>query len=149
MEMRVAAALEFKDYEMFLPTYKERRSWSDRIKVIELPLFSGYVFCRLRHGCEALAITTPGVRRIVGFGGKICPIQDEEIEVIRKLISSGDPLPAPYIKVGQKVEVTNGPFAGVMGIISRIKNKDFVTHFKSRKKMTQWFYNRPFVTRIA
>jgi hypothetical protein len=42
----VSATLRGKGYEEFLPLYRARRRWSDRIKQVELPLFSGYLFCR-------------------------------------------------------------------------------------------------------
>ncbi len=34
-------------YESLLPVYRSRRVWSDRIKALKVPLFPGYVFCRL------------------------------------------------------------------------------------------------------
>ena len=45
-EKCVEAHLEAKGYEVFLPTCASRHRWSDRIKTLQLPLFSGYVFCR-------------------------------------------------------------------------------------------------------
>lgn len=30
--------------EEFLPLYQVRRRWSDRVKVVDVPLFDGYVF---------------------------------------------------------------------------------------------------------
>jgi transcription antitermination factor NusG len=122
MESKVALGLQARQYEIFAPTYKERRTWSDRSKTLELPLFPGYIFCRLADENIGLAVSTPGVRRIVGFGGKLCPIQDEELETIRKLAILGDSIPVPYATLGEKVEITEGPLAGIVGVITRLKS---------------------------
>src|SRR5215510_12741287 len=45
-ESGVARNLAKKGYEAFLPTYKKKRHWSDRTKIVELALFPGYLFCR-------------------------------------------------------------------------------------------------------
>jgi transcription antitermination factor NusG len=123
-EAKVACLLGYKGYQHFLPTYKSRRTWSDRSKTLELPMFPGYVFCRtvdkIVHG---LVLATPGVIRVVGFNGKPYPIADEEIDAIRKAVLSPDALPCPYLKVGQRVRITDGPMAGVTGILTQIKNR--------------------------
>lgn len=38
-----------------------RRQWSDRIKEIEAPLFTGNVFCRLNTEVPWAIVSTPGV----------------------------------------------------------------------------------------
>ena len=45
-EQKVLQHLEYKGYETFVPTYKSKRRWKDRAKVVALPLFLSYVFCR-------------------------------------------------------------------------------------------------------
>jgi transcription antitermination factor NusG len=123
-EAKVACLLGYKGYQHVLPTYRSRRTWSDRIKTIELPIFPGYVFCktedRIVHG---LVLSTPGVIRVVGFNGRPYPISDQEIDAIRKAVLSPDAAPCPYLKVGQRVRITNGPMAGVIGILAQVKNR--------------------------
>lgn len=48
-----ARHLAQRGYDVFLPCSRERRRWSDRIKVVERALFAGYVFCRLAQTCSA------------------------------------------------------------------------------------------------
>ncbi|MGA9886725.1 MAG: transcription termination/antitermination NusG family protein, partial [Candidatus Acidiferrales bacterium] len=45
-EASVAQQLNGQGYERFLPLYKVRKRWSDRIKEVNAPLFPGYLFCR-------------------------------------------------------------------------------------------------------
>jgi hypothetical protein len=67
-EKRVASLFDYKRYEWFLPLYGGRRRWSDRIKLMELPLFPGYVFCRFARCARLPVLKTPSVLRIVGTG---------------------------------------------------------------------------------
>lgn len=123
-EMRVATLLECKGYESFFPKHKVRRKWSDRIKTLEMPLFPGYVFCRSQGRTEGLIISTPYVARIVSFSGRPSPIDDQEIEALRKMESSGaQPEPCSYPQIGERVQVKEGPLSGITGILVQIRNR--------------------------
>lgn len=122
-EQKVATVLGYKGFEPFFPTYKSRRRWSDRIKILTLPLFSGYIFCRSKRPISAL-LATPGVIRIVSFGGKPCPVADEEIATLRAMVATGaDPRPFPYLTTGQRVRIIReGSLFGIVGILTKTKN---------------------------
>src|SRR5262245_65794889 len=79
-EWMVAANLRNRGYEPFLPTYKSKRRWSDRIKTLELPLFPGYLFCRFDVQTRLPILTTPGGSFIVGGGKTPQPIDVAESE---------------------------------------------------------------------
>src|ERR1700760_4448993 len=81
--------LRNKGYEEFVPVYSEKRKWSDREKKIDMPLFTGYVFCRLDPEVRSPIVTTPGVIRIVGNSKGIARIDDAEIAVIQAAIRAG------------------------------------------------------------
>src|SRR5438309_7600393 len=68
-EKVVAMHLRGKGYEEYLPTFKSRRQWSDRVKEIELPLFPGYIFCKLDATNRLPVLVIPGVISVVSFGG--------------------------------------------------------------------------------
>jgi transcription antitermination factor NusG len=122
-EQRVVQHLEYKGYEAFLPTYRSKRRWKDRIKVLELPLFPNYVFCRTLSGSTGMVLTIPGAIRMVGIAGRPSVIPDDEIEAIQRISSSGRPAaPHPYICAGKKVLIAAGPLAGIVGILSQIRN---------------------------
>jgi transcription antitermination factor NusG len=122
-EKAVAAALQAKRLEGFLPLYRTRHKWSDRIKELKLPLFAGYVFCRFHAGQKAAVLSTPGVRSIVSFGHKPVPLENSEIEAILSMIASGLPVgPWPFLSVGQRVRIESGPLRGVEGILVQVKD---------------------------
>ena len=117
-EKSVTSALEHKLYDAFLPFYRVRRQWSDRVRQIELPLFPRYVFCRFHTGTKLPVLQVPGVLGIVGFGGVAVPVEDEEISALREVLQTGLPAqPHPYLKAGQKVRIESGPLSGVCGIL--------------------------------
>lgn len=122
LEQTVSKALEMKGFDSFVPTYKEPRSWSDRVKLLDLPLFPGYVFWRMDGDRTLPALTTPGVKSIVSFGRVPAPIPDSEIQSVRRFISSDLTIkPWPFLRVGQMVRVEKGPLAGVDGTLSEFK----------------------------
>jgi transcription antitermination factor NusG len=122
-ERAVAGALKVKDLEEFLPLYRDRRRWSDRIKELELPLFPGYVFCRFDPCRKASVLATPGVRSVVSFGRTPVPLAESEIESIRAMIASGLPVgPWPFLNTGQTVRIEHGPLCGLEGILVQLKD---------------------------
>lgn len=124
-EKKVALMLEHKGFRQFLPTYKARRKWSDRVKMIDLPLFPGYVFCRTQRSSIGSTLGTPSIYRVVSFGGKPYPVPEEEITALQCVVSSKrDICSYPYLTVGRRVQVKTGPLAGIRGFIAQVKNRD-------------------------
>jgi len=128
-EKPVRGILENKGYELFLPLYKSRRPWSDRIKEVEVPLFPGYLFCRLSLEQRTLPVlTTPGVRQIVGIGKRPTPIPDSEIAAVEAIVKSKLlAQPHPFLRAGQYVRLRYGPLEGLEGfLIASRKNCRFI-----------------------
>lgn len=124
-EKVAARVLAYKQLEVFLPLYKARRKWQDRIKEISLPLFPGYLFVREGQERWLPILTTPGVCHIVSCGGRPAVIPSSEIEGIRRIVESTLRVePHPFLKSGDWVRVKYGPIAGVEGILLRKKNVD-------------------------
>jgi transcription antitermination factor NusG len=117
-ENLASTTLRGKGYDEFLPLYRSRRSWSDRVKELELPLFPGYIFCRFDiHDRMLPILTTPGVVSIVGAGKTPVAVSDEEIATIQAIVRSGlAAQPWPCLTVGARVLIEHGPLAGVEGI---------------------------------
>jgi transcription antitermination factor NusG len=122
-EKSVSVALRAKGYEEYLPLYQHNSRWTDRFKILERPLFPGYVFCRLDPTFRRPLLTVPGVNGIVGFGRAFAPIEDSEIEAVRRVVLAGLPaMRGPFLASGQRVRIRSGPLDGVEGVLTRIKN---------------------------
>lgn len=126
-EYLIAQVLHNKGFEEFVPRYKAKSQWSDRTVAVELPLFPGYIFCRLDPAARLPILITEGVIRIVGVGKAPSPIADSEIEAVRLAVSSGFPVqPHSYLAIGSRILIKEGPLAGVEGILTGQKNRYFV-----------------------
>jgi transcription antitermination factor NusG len=123
-ERLVSEALRGKGYEQFLPLHRERHQWSDRIAVVEVPLFAGYVFCRFDVRQRLPILTTPGVQLVVSTGQTPEPIDEEEISSLRILAASRlDLCPWPFVQVGQRIRIVGGALAGAEGLVLSVKSQ--------------------------
>jgi len=124
-EKFVESALIEKGIESFTPTVVLRKRWSDRIKFIEQPLFKSYCFAKFSLEDKITVVSQPGVANIVHFKNQYIPIQDSVIDSLRILIKSKVKIdPHPYLKIGDKIAVKEGPLKGVEGYIIEKRNKN-------------------------
>jgi transcription antitermination factor NusG len=117
-ELSAATALTHRGFEPYCPTQKERRRYSDRMKLVDAAVFSGYVFCQFDIHNKLPIIRSPGVEYIVGFANGPTPVPDKEIVSIRRMINAGAAATC-YLARGQRVRVMRGPLEGVEGILVR------------------------------
>ena len=119
-EKRVRDQLATKAVDVFLPTIGRWSHWKDRKKKIDWPLFPGYCFARIEPDDRLAVLKCDGVVSIIGTNGVPTPIPDVEIESVRQLVDSELSYdPCPLIKEGERVKVTHGPLAGVVGRLVR------------------------------
>src|SRR4051812_39190107 len=74
--------LQYKGYRYLAPTQLVKKKLSDRTKIVERPLFPGYLFCRLNVNDRLPVLITPGVLSIVSLGKEPAPIPEHEIDAI-------------------------------------------------------------------
>jgi transcription antitermination factor NusG len=123
-EKIVSTIARYKGFEEFLPLYHSRRRWSDRFKSVELPLFPGYVFCRANPQFRLPLLTIPGVLSFVGIGKVPAPIDQAEIAAIQRAIGAGlRAEPYPFLEVGQRVRLAEGPLAGLEGFLVEVRKQ--------------------------
>jgi transcription antitermination factor NusG len=97
--------------------------WSDRKKKVQEPLFRGYVFVKSDLRNRLSILQTDGIVRFVGVRNQPSPIPEHEVNWIRILANHPDALQREeYMSVGQTVRIIAGPFRGLEGFISRVKD---------------------------
>lgn len=122
-EKRVSALLLDREIETVLPLYKVGRQWKNRAPVVlEVPLFPCYLFVNISREARGSVLGVPGVLSIVGSPSEPWPLRSSEIEALRLGTKMGVVEPHPYLKIGEKVRITNGPMSGMEGILTRKKN---------------------------
>jgi transcription antitermination factor NusG len=122
-EKRVDQQLEIREIEHYLPLYRTQRKWSDGSRVtLDLPLFPGYIFVRIQRAQRVRVLEVPGVLAIVGgTGGEPASLPASEIAALRAGLSERNAQPHPLLKVGQRARIRSGAFAGMEGVVQRMK----------------------------
>jgi transcription antitermination factor NusG len=125
-EQRVVRELSARNFEIYLPVFRELHRWKDRNKLIERPLFPGYVFVHMIDSAPSrLAIfKIDGVVRILGQGDRIEAVAEEEIDALRRLLNiTGRCLAHPLLREGAWVRVKSGALKGLEGLLVGLKNR--------------------------
>jgi transcription antitermination factor NusG len=124
-ERTATVLLTAKGFQYSLPLFcKQRKRWSDRYKTVEMPLFPGYIFCRFDLSQRAMVLATRGVLHVVSCGGVPVPVDPIEIVAVQAIAESGFPAePWPYLEAGQRVEMVDGPLAGVSGMVCEQRSR--------------------------
>jgi transcriptional antiterminator RfaH len=124
-EKQVQRQLELMGIEAYVPLKKEYHRWSDRVKLVDVPLIPSYVFVRPNPTQYLKMFTVNGIVNVVKFHGRVAYIRDEEIELLKKaekcdevvLISNEE------YKENDEVEIVEGMFAGYKGRVVDNGNK--------------------------
>lgn len=126
-ESCTADLLSSKGYQTFLPTFKRLRRGPAKSSEMQSPLFPGYLFCRF-NVCDRLPVlVTPGVISVVARGRIPVPIEESEIEAIRRMVSTGMRIePCSYLEVGQRVRIEEGALCGIEGVLTGFKGSQWI-----------------------
>ena len=128
-EKKVALVLSIKGFEVFLPTYRATRQWSDRVKEIELPLIPGYLFCRFRSSDLLRVVSTASVLSGCGADPHPVPVSEFEMARIRRVLTSGFPIEpwpdqvAGWEMAGRMVCIDQGRLCDVSGVLLEEGNR--------------------------
>jgi transcriptional antiterminator NusG len=118
-EKVVAQRLAQLNITHYLPLVNRVRIWADRRKTVEMPLFNGYIFVSPDERQHAAVLQIPGVVNFIRFNGKPAIVRNDEIQMIRKLVTHGYDIEAmglsPETPPGTKVKVVQGIFLGLTG----------------------------------
>ena len=117
-EKKTALMLEKSGIRVYCPTISEVRQWSDRKKTIEVPLFKSYLFVYLAPNEREVVYEAPGVVRYLFWLNRPAVVKDEEIETLKKWLSRDVvSVKVHDLKVGDHLNVIEGPFTGKKGVI--------------------------------
>lgn len=111
--------LHRQGYECYLPTLPSEKLRQGLLTVSDEPLFPRYLFIRLGQGGSSKSWapirSTKGVSRLVSFGSELARVDDGLIELLRMQEASAQTEPARMFKPGERVRLTESPFAGIEG----------------------------------
>ena len=121
-EFQVYERLTGAGVDVFLPSMERLSKWKDRSKLIQFPLFPGYLFVNIdtSQSTRMTVLKTSGVVRFLGvIPGEPESVPEDQILALKKVLETKTTLdPYPYLHEGQRVRIKRGPLAGVEGILS-------------------------------
>ena len=121
-EKQVHERLVENKIEVYLPLKKTIRQWSDRKKVVEMPLLPSYIFVKTSPKSFPLVYKTYGIVKFVSFEGKPVAIPEKQIDILRILIDSDAEIEvtSENFAKGDNVEVITGALKGITGELINI-----------------------------
>lgn len=123
-EKKVYEGLIEKKQEVFLPLVMMTRHWKDRKKKVEMPLFSSYIFVHFDYKFRFDILQTKGIVKIVNFKGVPAVVPDWQIEALKHMLEHPEKLRLEnYMHSGEMVEVLDGPFKGMCGMIKSLRGE--------------------------
>ncbi|MBU3928152.1 MAG: UpxY family transcription antiterminator [Bacteroidetes bacterium] len=127
-EKKVAIELDAAGIDYYLPIIRVLKTWSDRKKWIEEPLFKSYIFVNIDQSEFYKAINIPNSVRYISFEGKAVVIPPQQIEAIKYFLEEINPpqVDEMEMKKGMKVEIILGNLTGLKGELIELNGKERV-----------------------
>jgi transcription antitermination factor NusG len=124
-EKKVNQLFTEKGLESYCPLNKVKRKWSDRVKVIEEPLFKSYVFVKACNEDRMAVRMTPGAINFVYWLGKPAVIKEKEITAIKRFLDEYENVEAHpvQLKINQRVRITKGTLMDQEGKVLNVHHK--------------------------
>ncbi|MDD4515243.1 UpxY family transcription antiterminator [Massilibacteroides sp.] len=126
-EKQVAQRLSSAGVHNWLPLHRSPRVWSDRVKIVEVPLFNSYVFVNCRECDLRQLLNTYGVVKIVYYDGKPALVRQSEIDAIKQFLEEAA---CKKLCVGEEVEILCGVMKNVSGKVKKIKKNHLILYIE-------------------
>jgi transcription antitermination factor NusG len=125
-EKKVADRLkDVAGISVYLPMHKTPRKWSDRIKMVEVPLFSSYVFVKTNPENLFNVLKIPGAVRFIWFNGQPAVMHISELEAIQKFLCKAEGRECRY-EVDEEIRIAFGPLKDHTGKVKKVRGKYLV-----------------------
>lgn len=110
-------------HEVIVPTETEIEIRDQQPKEVERQLFPGYILVNMELNEDSWLCVreTPGVTGFVGIGQDPTPLSGAEVEQIMSRIESREPKVKVKFQLGERVRITNGPFAEFAGSVDELQ----------------------------
>jgi len=116
-EKQVMKSLLDQSIECYLPLIKTMRQWSDRKKIVEVPLFSSYVFVHIDRSVYDQVLQIHGAVKYITFEGRAATIPSDQIDKLKIIVDSNEKVESTWEPrhKGDHVIVTAGSLKGLQG----------------------------------
>lgn len=124
-EKKANILLQEKNINTYLPLVKRLKQWSDRKKMVEEPLIRSYLFVNISEKEYFEVLNTQHVSRFITFEGKAVPIPENQIEIVKRLLSTDleVDVTSENLAEGDTIRVARGPLIGMVGQLIKYKQR--------------------------
>ncbi len=124
--------------QVVVPTETEIEIKEGVRRVVERRVFPGYILIEMNMDEDSWYVVrnTPGVTSFVSMGDKPSPLSEAEVDRIMSRIESDEPRVKVSFDVGERVRITQGPFAEFTGVVDTIEPE------KGKARVMVSFFNR-------
>jgi len=132
-EKKIAERLNEMGIVTYCPLITKISQWSDRKKIIAVPLFNSYIFVQIEEKNRNQVFVVPGVVRYLFWLGKPAIVRNSEIESIKHWLSEPQvfDVVVDQWKKGNKIVLESGPFASQTAVIQEVKQNHYILILES------------------
>ena len=132
-EKKVAERLNEIGVVTYCPVISKVSQWSDRKKIISVPLFNSYIFVQVEEKDRNQIFEVTGAVRYLFWLGKAAVVKEIEIEAIKKWLSVPDvyEVTLDQWKKGDKIVLESGPFVSQSAVIQEVKQNHYILILES------------------
>lgn len=133
-EKNVVARLKKKGIESYVPLLKYTKRYTRKIRNVEIPLISCYVFVKITKDDYLRVLQTENVLHFLKIRNNLIAIPEEEMETMQWVVGENlvEKIESRTISEGQEVEVIAGNLTGLRGRVIQRKNKhQFIVNLES------------------
>lgn len=133
-EKLVHKRLQERGIQAYLPIQRLTRRYERKVKMVELPLISCYVFTRITKKNYVPVLDIPDVLHFVKFSQNLIAIPDREIRLLQRITGDGIEveLEPRSMLIGEEVEIVSGNLSGIRGVlVEKDRKKNFVIELNS------------------
>lgn len=132
-EKKVAERLIEMGIVAYCPQITKLSQWSDRKKVISVPLFNSYIFVQINEKERNQIFAVAGAIRYLFWLGKAAVVKDSEIEAIKNWLSvpNAYEVSVDQWKKGDTIVLESGPFISQSAVIQEVKQNHYILILES------------------
>lgn len=123
LELRIESmGMQDYIYQVVIPTVEEIEIKGGKRRNVERCLYPGYIMVQMNMTDDSWYVVrnTPGVTGFVGGGNRPTPLRSDAVQGILRKMEAAAPQVRATFKLGQKVRITEGPFADFIGVVDDI-----------------------------
>ena len=125
-EKQVYKRLTEKGITTYLPLQRVKRYYTRKVKQVELPLISCYLFTKIIKTEYIPVLDTPDVVKFVRFSKNLISIPEAEIQLIQRVVGENIEVemePCRHMRKGDQVEIIGGQLTGLKGTLVNLDGK--------------------------